>query len=289
LPRSFPGAEVAAAAGAEPLRWDSVVGRGYARNFARWSVELADGARVFVKLALDEMAADWLRDEHAVYSAVEAPFVPELVGWLDDGRTLLVLEDLSSAHWPPPWRAGDVDAVLASLAEVAGTPSPKGLRRLEELRDWLDGWAMVAEDPAPLLSTGLCSRVWLDAALPRLRDAVAACDLSGEELLHLDVRSDNLCLADGRVVLVDWNHACVGNALLDVVAWLPSLRLEGGPEPWEVVSDSRGFAALMAGFFAARAGLPAPPTAPHVRPFQLAQAEVALPWAAHELDLPPPE
>jgi hypothetical protein len=276
-------------AGAEPVRWESVVGRGYARNFARWSVELADGGRVFVKLALDDLATGWLRDEHAVYSALDGPFMPGLVGWHDDGPTLLVLEDLSGAHWPPPWREGDVDVVLEALAAVAATPPPAAIRPLEELRDWLDGWAAVAEDPEPFLATGLCSREWLDGALPRLREAFAACELSGEDLLHLDVRSDNLCLADGRVVLVDWNQARAGNALLDVVAWLPSLRLEGGPEPWELVSDSGGFAALIAGFFAGRAGLPAPPTAPHVRPFQLAQAEVALPWAARELDLPPPQ
>ena len=69
---------------------------------------------------------------------------------------------------------------------------------------------------------------------------------------------------------------------------LPSLKLEGGPDPWELVPDSQGFAALMAGFFAARAGLPPPPTAPTVREFQHRQAEVALPWAARELGLPPP-
>jgi hypothetical protein len=77
--------------------------------------------------------------------------------------------------------------------------------------------------------------------------------------------------------------------LLDVVAWLPSLRLEGGPEPWELVPDSGGLAALVVGFFAGRAGLPAPPTAPDVRRFQFRQAQVALPWVARELDLPPPE
>jgi hypothetical protein len=275
--------------GSAPERFEPVVGGGYARNFARWSVELEDGRRVFVKLALDDMAAGWLRDEQRVYSAVEGPFIAEVLGWHDAERTLLVLEDMSGAHWPPPWREGDVDAVLRTLELVAGTLAPAELRPLEELREWLDGWAMVAEDPEPLLSTGLCSREWLDGALPRLRRAFSDSDLSGGDLLHLDVRSDNLCLANGRVVLVDWNHACIGNALLDVVAWLPSLRLEGGPEPSEVVPDTRGFAALMAGFFAARAGLPPPPTAPHVRPFQLAQAQVALPWAARELDLPPPE
>jgi hypothetical protein len=285
LPKSFPRAEVAAALGAAPVRWDLVAGGGYAKNTADWRVELDDGRWVFVKAALDDLAAGWLRDEHRVYAAVSAPFLPELVGWRDGERPLLVLEDLSHAHWPPPWRNGEIDAVLATLSVVAATPPPAGMPALEELQDWLDGWSMVAADPEPLLSTGLCSRAWLDAALPRLRQAVADCELSGDDFLHLDVRSDNLCLDDGRVVLVDWNHAHVGNGLLDVVAWLPSLRLEGGPEPWELVPDSGGFAALVAGYFASRAGLSAPPTAPEVRGFQLRQAEVALPWAAQELGL----
>jgi hypothetical protein len=75
---------------------------------------------------------------------------------------------------------------------------------------------------------------------------------------------------------------------LDVAAWLPSLRLEGGPEPDEILPDAGGFAALLAGFFGCRAGLPAPPTAPQVRPFQLAQLRVSLPWAVRELGLEPP-
>jgi hypothetical protein len=69
---------------------------------------------------------------------------------------------------------------------------------------------------------------------------------------------------------------------------LPSLRLEGGPEPDQLLPHAHGFAALLAGFFGSRAGLPAPPTAPRVRPFQLAQLRVTLPWAARQLDLPPP-
>jgi len=100
------------------------------------------------------------------------------------------------------------------------------------------------------------------------------------------VRSDNLCFRGGQALLVDWNWAVVGNPLIDVVAWLPSLRLEGGPAPWEIVSDSQGFAALTAGFFLSLAGLPAPATAPKVREIQRLQGEVALAWAARELSLP---
>ncbi|HEX6701659.1 MAG TPA: phosphotransferase [Gaiellaceae bacterium] len=287
MPKSFPTAEVERAAGSAPVRWSDVVGGGYASNTARWRVELADGRAVFVKLALDETAAEWLRDEHRLYSALEAPFLPELVGWADGAETFLVLEDLSDAHWPPPWREGDVDAVLSALGEVAAVAGPAVLPPLEDFRERLNGWEMVADDAEPLLSTGLCSRAWLDAALPTLNEAAATCDLSGRSLVHLDVRGDNLCLGDGRVRLVDWNLACVGNPLIDVVAWLPSLRLEGGPDPWEIVPDTGGLAALLAGYFASRAGLPTPPTAPLVRPFQRTQAEVALPWAVRELGLPP--
>jgi aminoglycoside phosphotransferase (APT) family kinase protein len=88
--------------------------------------------------------------------------------------------------------------------------------------------------------------------LPTLLETGRTCALAGGSFVHLDVRSDNLCLRDGQAVLVDWNLAHVGNPLLDIVVWLPSLKLEDGPDPWELVRDSQGFAALMAGFFATR-------------------------------------
>ena len=285
MQKSFPQAELAAATGATPVRWESVRGSGYGTNTAKWRVELEDGRRAFVKLALDELASGWLRDEWRVYHSLSASFLPDVVGWHDtDGTTFLAIEDLSHAHWPPPWLAGQVSLVLETLDEVHAATPPQ-LPALSDLREALDGWPTVAADPEPFLSTGVCSREWLAAALPRLAQAASESKLEGEALLHLDLRSDNLCIRDGEVLLVDWNHACIGNPAIDVVAWAPSLRLEGGPEPWDLVPESGGLAALIAGFFAARAGLPAPATAPAVRVFQRRQAEVALPWAARELGL----
>jgi aminoglycoside phosphotransferase (APT) family kinase protein len=84
-------------------------------------------------------------------------------------------------------------------------------------------------------------------------------------------------------VLLDWNHARLGNPAFDVAFWLPSLVLEGGPGPEEFGVDE--LAVFVAGFFAARAGLPAPEGAPRVRGFQRAQLEVALPWACAVLGL----
>jgi len=243
---------------------------------------------VFVKHALDELAAGWLRTEAGVYRSITAPFMPTFVAFEDSDDTFLVIDDLSDAYWPPPWSAEQLEIALRTLDEVHATPPPKGLPRLDDLRSELDGWPTVAADPKPFLAAGLCDEDWLAGALPSLSRASAECELTGDAFLHLDFRSDNACFRGDRMLIVDWNLACVGNPLLEVVAWAPSLRLEGGPEPWELVVDSGGLSSLIAGFFAARAGLPPPPTAPTVREFQRAQAAIALPWAARELGLPPP-
>jgi hypothetical protein len=285
----FPQAAIERATGASPVSWESATRSGYGVNTSRWHVILADGRDAFVKIALDDLAAAWLRKEHNVYANVSGTFIPPFMGWRDDDVTLLVIEDLSDALWPPPWPDHGVAAVLAALDAVHRATPPPGLETLESKRESLDGWRRVASDPEPFLAVGLCSEEWLNTALPVLLAATAACRLDGDAFLHLDVRSDNLCFRRGEVILVDWNWAVVGNPDLDLVAWLPSLRLEGGPEPWELVPDSKGLAALMAGFFASFAGLPPPPTAPNVREIQRRQAEVALPWAARELGLSPPD
>ncbi|HEY7833863.1 MAG TPA: phosphotransferase, partial [Ktedonobacterales bacterium] len=235
-----------------------------------------------------------LRDEWRVYGQVRAPFLPRVLGWDDGQRTgdppLLVLEDLSGAFWPPPWTAERVGLVRVALAQVAATPPPPGLPEMEAFREELTGWVRVAADPAPFLALGLCAPAWLAAALPTLLRAEAAVVLAGEGLAHLDVRSDNICfVADGgggeRAVLVDWNWACRGNPRVDVAAWLPSLRAEGGPAPEAVLPGEPELAACMSGFFASRAGLPGSAS---LRALQRRQLETALPWASLALGLPPP-
>ncbi len=243
----------------------------------------------FVKQALSEEAADWLRNERLVYESVRGPFFPVYFGASDEGEpVVLVLEDLTDALWPPPWTAGRIEAVQKALDLVHATRAPEGTPRLEPMRERLVGWGNVARDPGPLLASSLWSQTWLAEALPVLVQASAEARLDGDELLHLDVRSDNLCFVERGAVLVDWNLAHEGNGDFDTAFWLPSLELEGGPKPWEVLPNSGALAAAVAGFFASRAGLPAPSGAPTVRGFQRAQAQVALRWAARELELPPP-
>jgi len=124
------------------------------------------------------------------------------------------------------------------------------------------------------------------ATLPELLKTMV--ELEGSDLVHFDVRSDNLCKASRGVVLVDWNCACLGNEALDTGFWLPSLEAEGGPMPEAVLADRPDIAAWVSGFFAARAGLSAIADAPRVRTIQRQQLVPALRWAARQLGLPMP-
>jgi hypothetical protein len=262
--------------GSEAETWAAVVRKGYSMN-EHWTVVFADGTKAFLKCGYIPPSPQWIRDEHALFHAVSGPFMPTFLAFEDGDRPLLVLEDLMPAYWPPPWRDEDVEHVLAALAEVAAVRVE--LRRVEDFL--ANGWRDVAADPQPFLSTGLRDAAWLDRMLPRLLEAADAAPLHGDALLHGDVRSDNLCVKDGRCVLVDWNHACIGNPALDVAVWLPSLVLEHGPRPDRFGVNE--LAPFVAGFFAARAGLPKPAGAPRVREFQRAQAEVALDWTERTL------
>jgi hypothetical protein len=280
---------VAQLAGKPPTSWRRIA-RGYTPA-ERWQVTFADGSRAFAKFGSTPATAQWLRAERAVYGKLSARFMPTVLGYAEHAeRPLLLLEDLSDAWWPPPWRPGDVERLLETMREVAATPVARGaLPELESERGRFAGWLNVERDPAAFLSLGLCSQGWLESALPSLLLAQDLALLAGTELVHGDLRSDNLCLADGRVVLVDWNGARRGNSAHDLAALAPSLRLEGGPLPDELVPSEGALGALICGFFAANAGLRPIPDAPMVRKIQLRQLRIALPWAARALGLPPPD
>jgi hypothetical protein len=267
--------------GSQAVSWARVASRGYSLN-DHWTVVLEDRTRAFLKEGSIDPSPQWIRDERAVFDAVRGPFMPRFLGFEDGERPLLLLEDLMPARWPPPWTAGDVEAVLETLAAVASAPVEGELPRLAD-STW-QGWSEIAASPDAFLGLGLASSDWLERALPELLAAEVPSRLDGDALLHCDVRSDNLCLRDGGAVLVDWNHACIGNPAYDIAFWLPSLALEHGPKPDSFGVDE--MAPFVAGFFASRAGLPAPDGAPRVREFQRAQAEVAVPWACRALGLP---
>jgi phosphotransferase family enzyme len=287
-PQEVLAERVARCLGQRLLAWRPV-SRGYT-TASRLIVTCADGTSVFVKGATDTRTATWLRTEYGVYSQVRASFLPAMRAWVDDGSSpFLVLEDLTEAVWQAPWTMARVSQVLATLRRVAATRAPACVPSLEERQSSLSGWARVEREPEPFLRLGLCSPAWLGHSIKALMAAEASAELAGDDLVHGDVRSDNLCFVGHRVVLVDWNWACRGNGIIDIAGWLPSLHLEGGPPPDTILPGQPHLAAVISGYFAARAGLPVAQASPEIRALQRAQLQVALAWALRALGLPPLE
>jgi hypothetical protein len=96
-------------------------------------------------------------------------------------------------------------------------------------------------------------------------------------------------------VFVDWPHVSLGAPWVDLLAFLPSVAMQGGPKPWELFDDHpvAGSAtpehvdavlAALAGFFVQRSVLPPPPGLPTLRQFQRAQGVEALAWLRRRLE-----
>lgn len=242
--------------------------------------------RFFVKAGATPLTSEFLRREIRVYDTVRGDFMPKVIAWEDhETAPILILEDLSAYHFPPPWDEGQIEQVLAQIDVMHSTKAD--IEAFAQIHSgWESNWQTVAADPEPFLSLGMVDARWLDEALPLLIEQEAQCRSDGDSLCHWDIRSDNICIAESRVVLVDWNLACLSNPKLDIGFWLPSLAYEAGIEPERILQDAPEVAAWVSGFFAARAGLPDIPDAPRVRLVQRQQLETALPWAVRALGLP---
>lgn len=273
-------------AGRRPIRFTEST-RGYT-SAVRGIVDFSEGLSLFVKAGVDEQTARWLRDEQCVYAGINAAFMPAMLGWSDGPSPVLLLEDLSGAAWPPPWTERMVAQVVAMLAQVRTTAPPVGLPSLESMRPELASWSHVAADPESFLKLSVCSPAWLEKALPTLLAAEKAAVLAGDDLIHFDVRSSNLCFSGGRVLLIDWNWACVGNGAMELVHWLPNLHVDGGPVPQGIMDANPELVAVMTGYWAHRARLSEPLPGSSLRKVQLAQLKAILPWCAHALSLESP-
>jgi aminoglycoside phosphotransferase (APT) family kinase protein len=262
-------------------------------------VRLGDGRRAFVKAVGPEPNPDspGIHRAEARTMAVlprSAP-APRMLWSLDrDGWVALAFEDVDGAHPTLPWRPGELARVLAMVTDLAAalTPAPPGPPTVaERLRDSFVGWRRLAAAHAAGDDDLAGLDPWAARHLRRLADLEAGWPEAtrGPTLLHADLRADNLLLTPTRVVAVDWPWACVGAAWVDLLLLLPSVAMQGGPDPEATFAahpvaagaDPEALTATLAavaGFLVGASRLPPPPGLPTLRSFQLGQGLVALEW-----------
>ena len=214
----------------------------------RFSVKLEDGTRVFVKAATDDDTSRWLHTEHLVLSTMSTELMPSVVAWIDprDAFPVLITEDLSHAYWPAShagvtWRDGDFDLLFAAIERLSSLPANPALRALVNRRT--SSWSTIVAKPESFLNLGLCSDRWFGNAIDMLIDAERSADIMGDTFIHGDIRSDNICILGPQVKFVDWSHSARGSSTYNLAQVLPTLHLEGGPPPFDVMPNGGSHAA----------------------------------------------
>jgi aminoglycoside phosphotransferase (APT) family kinase protein len=271
-------------------------------------LELAGGGRAFAKAVGPELNPDSpgiYRAEARIAAALPAAaWAPEFLGVIESGGwVLLLFEDIDGAMPAQPWRPPELARVLAAMTDLAAalTPAPLAAPAVADAHAAsFTGWRQLAaehqgaehqaaEHQADPNQAALDP--WARAHLAGLAELEAgwADAAQGTSLVHSDLRSDNILLTADRVVFVDWPWACRAAPWFDLVAMLPSITLEGGPPPGEILAahpvtrdaDPQAVTAVvaaLAGYFIRQSRQPGPPGIPTVRAVQAAQGKVALDW-----------
>jgi hypothetical protein len=248
-------------------------------------VDLLDAVRVAVEAIIGDR----------VVEAAGVP-APRLLGVHDDGDWVaLVLEDVEGCHPVTPWRTEQLAAVLAALGTLAEHDVTPALSDLPEtgadLAEDLEGWQRIARDPPESLDP------WTRAHLSQLVDLAGRAPgvLTGDRLVHTDIRADNLLVRpDGTVVVVDWPWATRGPAWFDTLGVLINVSLYGGHDVDALLSahtrvgvdpdDLTAVLVGLAGYFLDSARRPAPAGLPTVRAFQAAEGAAVLSWVRQRLN-----
>ncbi|MBA2560184.1 MAG: aminoglycoside phosphotransferase family protein [Propionibacteriales bacterium] len=209
----------------------------------RGLVVLPDGNVIFVKLGTEEATRKWAKKEIAVYRFLRSQgytFVPDLLATKHD-ETAFALEAITETggwSWAASWTSERLEATLIAMDALAAI-EPVGADRVylsqTAIDDGDDGWRPLAGSQE--LREALLGRLRA-VGRPELADQTdfqAMADrshqfaLSNDVLVHNDVRSDNCAWnpTTGRVMLVDWNWAQLGDRRIDVSSLLVSVQRAG--------------------------------------------------------------
>ncbi|MEQ8675820.1 MAG: phosphotransferase [Aggregatilineales bacterium] len=264
----------------------------------------ADHQCVFLKAIgteLNPTAVSFHRREARINAQLpENAFAPKLLWSFDDaedtGWVVLLFDNIEGSNPQTPWQENDLQRVMQAMSQLSSTltPSPIASDSIPSSSDYFTtriyGWQKIKTgDPKYFDRLDEWSKRHFDALCELEKNAPNA--VAGNTLVHFDVRADNIVMTEDVVWFVDWPHASIGAEWLDVILFAPSVAMQGGLLPEDLLqlnpacqrADPDALTAAivsMTGMLTFNGMLPPPPGLPTLREFQAAQGEVSRQWIA---------
>ncbi len=276
-----------------PIKSASNQPGGYTPSLAT-RVRLHDGSRAFIKAISAQQNADGpahMRSEARIAAALPVSTPAPRMRWsYDDGTWVAIgFDDIDGRQPQQPWDNDELQRVLEAIGDLAEimTPAPvhaPAVAAADGTNTWLNMQSTTPHEKLIEIDP------WIPAKLDLLAEIESRWERAskGTTLLHCDLRADNILLTTDDVLFVDWPHAKIGAAWIDLLLMLPSAGMQG-IDPQSIVdthsvfrgvdpADVDAAAGALAGYFVSECLRPPPPGLPTVRAFQLAQGRETLRW-----------
>lgn len=264
-------------------------------------VHTSDGRRLFIKAVNSEVnkgAAKLHGREAAIAAGLPASVpAPQMIGHVSWGSWEALVFVAADGKVPQlPWEDGALHSVLDALADMAAK-SPDLMRGgfpalTNELADDFAGFGRMIEDGVEPQDP------WVAERLNQLHDLAleGIPALAGGQLVHSDLRSDNLIITDaGEILLVDWPWASIGcvwydgvTVLLEAKIYDPALDVENLVQTHRLFTDAHpdritAVIAGLAGFYVDAARRPPIHSLPTLRSYHAKQAAASVGWLKQRL------
>ena len=205
----------------------------------RGVVTLANGNKVFVKIAINELTKKWLQKEIKVYRILNDAgygFAPKLLACSSD-NTAMAITYLEGASFENIWNDDKVDAVMnaqAALKQYRHLFANDTDFKSNDVIEHDSKWPFILE-PGNLekLQTKL-TKFGIDIQLQRDHIEQYAFDqldwsMREDTLIHEDIRADNFGYdpISKSGLLIDWNWLCMGDESLDITPLFINMYLSG--------------------------------------------------------------
>ncbi|MBB5834414.1 phosphotransferase [Kribbella italica] len=237
------------------------------------------------------LSSPWLADCR-VEASVTSPHSPRLRWTAEYAGHLVLAFDVAPGREPTePWPEADLRRVLATTDRLEATATGVLPTVVDRMRGRCSTWWVLAEyGVRDRLSVGQLS-AWERLNLRRLAQVEGEWErlVAGDQLLHFDLRHDNLRLGDdGRVWVLDWGRSCRGPGWVDAVCLL--LESSIGALDAEVLfrQTARGAAAdqaavdaflvALASYWRHAGSRPADEASAWIRPRQVRSGRATVEW-----------